>query len=71
MKLVYNGARAAECAFCISLIIGISSIEQNAKICHAANLVTGAQRSVLADTHRLPVLQSKSGAFRQMNFNRR
>ncbi len=55
---MYNGAKAAECAFCISLIIGISSIEQNAKICLAANLVTGAQRSVWAYVQRR---RAKSG----------
>ena len=40
----------AECAFCSSLIIEISSLEQNAKFPLRVNLKDGAQRSVLADT---------------------
>ena len=43
MEKVYNGARAAECAFCSSLIIGISPIEPNAKFPLRVNLKDGVQ----------------------------
>ena len=60
---MYNGEKAAECAFCNSLIYGISLIGQNAKICLAANLVTGAHLKIGALYTYLRFCEAKSSLF--------